>query len=131
MFFELEDIKNLSGMAKTNPWLSGMLLILLLSLSGVPPTLGFYAKFLIIKSLIHANLISLAVTALIFSVIGLFYYLRIIKAIFFMDIDNVNNNLDLKLKNSWFIVLVLSGNGILALGLGIFPVFINNILKYF
>jgi NADH-quinone oxidoreductase subunit N len=127
--FELEDIKNFSGINVAHPWLSGILLILLLSLFGIPPTLGFYAKFLIIKSLINVNLISLSVAALIFSLIGLFYYLRIIKNMFFIN-DN-SNNLNIKLSNSCVLVLVLSVNGLLALGLGLFPGFINNILKYF
>lgn len=86
---KFEDINNFSGLAKKYPWLSGILLVLLLSMAGIPPTLGFYGKFFIIKSLIDANLIWVAIVALLLSVISLYYYLKIIKLIYFTDsLDN-------------------------------------------
>jgi len=137
---DLEEIQDFRGLGKKHPWLGGVLLILLLSMVGIPPTIGFYSKFLIIKSLINANLIWVAIVALLLSVVSLFYCLRIIKIMYFID-DNQDHALnDLDYRNSKFritttvstpLAIVLSINGILALGLGIFPVFINSILIYF
>ena len=134
---EFDEIKDFSGLGKRHPWLAGMLLIILLSMVGIPPTVGFYAKFLIIKSLINADLILVAIMAVLLSSISLFYYLRIIKAMYFAEnsLENndysVNNYRNLKLTTTWPAVLSISINGILALGLGVFPIFINGILVYF
>ena len=134
---EFDEIKDFRGLGKQHPWLGGMLLIILFSMIGFPLTIGFYAKLLIIKSLIDANLILVAIVAVLLSVISLFYYLRIIKAMYFVENVtensdyNINNFKIFKLKTTWPAVLSLSINGILALGLGIFPVFINSILIYF
>jgi len=133
---DFDNIKDFSGLSKKHPWLSGMLLILLLSMVGIPPTAGFYAKFLIIKALIDVNLMWVAVVALLLSVVSLFYYLKIIKAMYFVDImditnDSYNNTTYSKQKINWSSMAVLSVNGIVVLGLGVFPVFINSILMYF
>ncbi|MGD0466705.1 MAG: NADH-quinone oxidoreductase subunit N [Gammaproteobacteria bacterium] len=134
---EFDEIKDFRGFGKQHPWLGGMLLIILFSMIGFPLTIGFYAKLLIIKSLIDANLILVAIVAVLLSVISLFYYLRIIKAMYFVENVtensdyNINNFKIFKLKTTWPAVLSLSINGILALGLGVFPVFINSILIYF
>lgn len=129
--FELEEIKDLSGIAKKYPWLSGILLILLLSMIGVPPTIGFYAKFLIIKSLIEYNLIWIAIIAVLCSVIGLFYYLRIIKAIYFSEFEyhqelNYKTSLAMPLTEK----VISSVNGFLVIVLGILPIFWENMLQY-
>ena len=134
---EFDEIKDFRGLGKQHPWLGCMLLLLFFSMVGVPPTIGFYAKFFIIKSLIDANLIWVAIVTLLLSVISLFYYLRIIKAMYFVENFtenseyNINNYKILKLKTTWPAVLSLSMNGTLALGLGFLPVFINSVLIYF
>ncbi len=98
---EFDNINNFSGLAKQHPWIAGMLLILLLSMAGVPPTAGFYAKFLIIKALITADLIWVAVVGLLFSVISLFYYLKIIKHMYFVDATQQQLQLKFSIKTKF------------------------------
>ena len=78
-----EDISDLSGLSKNHPLLSLSLLIILFSLAGIPPMAGFFAKFYIFKSVIEQSMYFLAITGLLSTVIAAFYYLRIIKIIYF------------------------------------------------
>ena len=131
---DFDEIKDFHGLAKQHAWLGGMLLILLLSIMGVPPTIGFYAKFLIIKALIDANFVWLAVFALMLSVVSMFYYLRIIKHMFFIGSDSdytINNDDDVHFKPPFLATIALSFNSILALVLGVMPIFMESILKFF
>lgn len=81
--FEAENIDDLRGLNQRNPWLAFMMLILMFSFAGIPPTVGFFAKFFIIKSLIDVNMVWLAAVALAFAVLGAFYYIRIVKVMYF------------------------------------------------
>ena len=78
-----EEIKDLSGLSKNHPLLSLSLLIILFSLAGIPPLAGFFAKFYIFKSVIEQSMYFLAIVGLLSTVIAAFYYLRIIKIIYF------------------------------------------------
>ena len=78
-----EDISDLSGLSKNHPLLSLSLLIILFSLAGVPPLAGFFAKFYIFKSVIEQSMYFLAIVGLLSTVVAAFYYLRIIKIIYF------------------------------------------------
>tara|TARA_B100001059_G_C17400068_1_gene363321 strand:- start:123 stop:524 length:402 start_codon:yes stop_codon:yes gene_type:complete len=78
-----EDINDLSGLSKNHPLLSLSLLIILFSLAGVPPLAGFFAKFYIFKAVIEQSMYFLAIVGLLSTVIAAFYYLRIIKIIYF------------------------------------------------
>jgi len=80
---EIETITDLQGLGKTHPGLAFMLMIALLSLAGIPPLAGFYVKFFIIQALIEAGYLSIAVFAVLMTVIGLYYYLKIIKSLYF------------------------------------------------
>lgn len=80
---EMEQIEDLKGLNKRNPWLAFMMMIILFSMAGVPPTVGFFAKLLVLKALVDVHMISVAVIGLIFAVVGSFYYLRIIKVMYF------------------------------------------------
>jgi NADH-quinone oxidoreductase subunit N len=80
---EIETIKDLQGLGKTHPGLAFMLMIALLSLAGIPPLAGFYVKFFIIQALIEAGYLSIAVFAVLMTVISLYYYLKIIKSLYF------------------------------------------------
>jgi NADH-quinone oxidoreductase subunit N len=80
-----EDIEDLSGLSKNHPLISISLLILLFSLAGIPPLAGFFAKFYIFMSVINAKMYTLAIIGLVSTVISAFYYLRIIKIIYFDD----------------------------------------------
>ena len=81
--FDAEEITDLKGLNDSNPWYAAMLAIAMFSMAGVPPTVGFYAKLTVINSVIQVDLVWLALLAVLFSVIGLFYYLRVIKVMYF------------------------------------------------
>jgi len=78
-----EDIEDLSGLSKNHPLLSLSLLVILFSLAGIPPLAGFFAKFYIFKSVLEQSMYFLAIVGLLSTVIAAFYYLRIIKVIYF------------------------------------------------
>ena len=78
-----EDIEDLSGLSKNHPLLSLSLLVILFSLAGIPPLAGFFAKFYIFKSVLEQSMYFLAIVGLLSTVVAAFYYLRIIKIIYF------------------------------------------------
>jgi NADH-quinone oxidoreductase subunit N len=80
---EAELIDDLKGLGKRNPGIAFTMLILMFSLAGIPPTVGFYAKLAVLQSVVDAGMVWLAVFAVMLSLIGAFYYLRIVKTIYF------------------------------------------------
>jgi len=113
--FDCEKIEDLKGLNRRNPLLAGVLLVLMLSLAGVPPLLGFYAKLVVLQAVIQSGLIWLAVVAVLMSLIGAFYYLRVIKVMYFDEPtpDRVVNNVATVPAT----VLTLNVGVILVLGL--------------
>ncbi len=83
--FEAEKLTDFRGLNQRSPWYAFLMLLLMFSMAGVPPTAGFYAKFLVIQSVIGANRLWLAIVAVLFAVIGAYYYLRVIKLMYFDD----------------------------------------------
>ncbi len=81
--YEADRLDDYKGLSKRYPWISLMMLLLMLSMSGIPPTVGFFAKLLIIQALVSADLIWVAVVAVVLTVIGAFYYLNVIKRMYF------------------------------------------------
>ncbi len=81
--FEAENIADFAGLGRRNPVMALVMLVLLLSMAGVPPLVGFYAKLVILTNLVEVGMVSLAVFAVVMSIIGAFYYLRVIKAMYF------------------------------------------------
>jgi NADH-quinone oxidoreductase subunit N len=81
--FEAENLDDLKGLNQRKPWYALVMLLLMFSMAGVPPTAGFYAKLAVIQAVVNANLIWLAIVAVLFSVVGAFYYLRIVKLMYF------------------------------------------------
>src|SRR5680860_1036541 len=81
----VEDIDSLSGLSRTNPLMPFMLAMLLFSLAGIPPLAGFFAKFYVFLAAIQAGLYALAVIGVLLSVVGAYYYLRIVKIMYFDD----------------------------------------------
>jgi NADH-quinone oxidoreductase subunit N len=81
--FEADNLDDLKGLNRKSPWFAFMLLLLMFSMAGVPPTAGFYAKLLVIQAVIDAGFVWLAAVAVLFSVIGAFYYLRVVKLMYF------------------------------------------------
>jgi NADH-quinone oxidoreductase subunit N len=72
-------------LSKRNPWLAFMMMIIMFSMAGVPPTVGFFTKLLVLKALVDVHMTWVAVLGLVFAVIGAFYYLRVIKVMYFDD----------------------------------------------
>ena len=81
--FECENLDDLKGLNRTHPWYAFLMLILMFSLAGIPPTAGFYAKLAVLSAAVNAGQIWLAVVAVVLSLIGAFYYLRIVKLMYF------------------------------------------------
>ena len=105
-----EDIQDLSGLSKNHPIISICLLLLLFSLAGIPPLAGFFAKFYIFMAVIKVKMYTLAIIGLITTVISAFYYLRIIKTIYFdapKEIFESNQNLGLKISLFLSTIIVL------------------------
>lgn len=121
--FECENIEDLSGLSKSHPIYAGIMLLVMFSLAGIPPLVGFYAKFTILKALVEVGYVKSAVFAVIMSLIGAFYYLRVVKVMYFAEKD-----VGLRVANSGMAMpLVLFVNGGLLLVLGIFP---NGLMQF-
>lgn len=114
--FEAEEITDYKGLGKTQPWYALMMLILMFSMAGIPPLAGFYAKLTVIKAVVDVNLIAVAVIAVLMSVIGAYYYLRVIKVMYF---DAPEQQLTVQVSAPARIIF--SSNVLLVLGLGLFP----------
>jgi NADH-quinone oxidoreductase subunit N len=117
--FESEEIADLAGLNQRSPLYAGVMAVCLFSLAGVPPLVGFYAKLSVLQALIasgQAGAIVLAVFAVMMSLIGAFYYLRVVKVMYFdapITASTVSADTDVR--------VVLSLNGALILILGILP----------
>ncbi len=114
--FEADELDNLKGLSKRSPWIAFMMLILMFSMTGVPPTVGFYAKLLVLQAIINIDMVWLAGVAVGFSVIGAFYYLRVIKLMFFDESENVE-----PLEVSAEMNIMFSANSLAVLFAGLFP----------
>ena len=112
-------ISDLRFMIKANPVVAWCMVLFMLSMAGIPPTIGFYTKFVILESMVAADLVWLAVFAVLFSVVGAFYYLRIVKVILFdgMYINESVKKVQVGFVSSAFLVI----NGSIILILGLFP----------
>jgi NADH-quinone oxidoreductase subunit N len=114
--FEAEELDDFRGLNTRSPWFAAIMLIVMFSMAGVPPLLGFYAKFSVLAAVIEVGRTWLAVAGVLFSVIGAFYYLRVVKLMYFdapVDTSPLAARSDLR--------VVLSLNGLAVLALGIFP----------
>ena len=116
--FEADQIADFQGLSKSSPWLALIMLVVMLSMAGVPPFIGFYSKLFILQQVVAEGYVLLAVLAVIFAVISAYYYLQIIKTMYFSDKDKsivIYAPLDMK--------VLLSINGILILLVGLMPSF--------
>lgn len=114
--FEADKIDDFKALNQRSPWFAFMMLILMFSMAGVPPTVGFYAKLAVLQAVVDADLLWLAVVAVIFSVIGAYYYLRIIKLMYFDQSDDMT-----PVVAGFDMRVAMSLNGLAILGLGLFP----------
>ena len=105
-----EQIDDLSGLSKNHPMLSLSLLIILFSLAGIPPLAGFFAKFYIFKSVIEQSMYFLAIVGLLATVVAAFYYLRIIKIMYFdkeKESYDKDHSLSLKFSLTFSTLIIL------------------------
>jgi len=116
--FECEEINDLKGLNRRSPWMAGLLLLTMFSLAGLPPLIGFNAKLLILQALLQSNHLWIAIYAVLFSLIGAFYYLRILKVVYFDDPAENCGPLPKACASTKTLMVV---NGVLVLVLGVFP----------
>ncbi len=114
--FEADKLDDFKGLNQRSPWLAFMMLLLMFSMAGVPPTVGFYAKFSVLSAAVNAGYIPLAIIAVLFSLIGAFYYLRIVKLMYF-DAPESHAPIVVQPDSG----LLISINGLAVLALGIMP----------
>ena len=113
---EADKITDFSGLAKRSPWFGFIMLVLMFSLAGVPPFAGFWAKWYVLKEVVAAGYVWLAALAVLFSIVGAYYYLRIVKLMYFDDSTDPQ-----ALVASQDMKLVLSVNGLAIFLLGVLP----------
>lgn len=115
--FESDAIADLAGLNKRSPLLAGVMAVFMFSLAGIPPTVGFYAKLAVLQALISTNeslYLYLAIGAVMMSLIGAFYYLRVIKVMYF---DEPTDTSPIAATGAARALLTLNGAAVLALGL--------------
>lgn len=123
--FEAETIDDFKGLNQRNPWLALMMLLIMFSMAGVPPIVGFFAKVAVLEALVKVNLIWLAALALLFAIVGAYYYLKIVKVMYF---DKAQDPTPISLPGSAQLAGITC-NGFFVLVLGIFPGALFNICK--
>jgi NADH-quinone oxidoreductase subunit N len=114
--FESDQLEDFKGLNQRSPWLAFLMLLLMFSMAGVPPTVGFYAKLAVLQAVIEIGYVWLAVAAVLFSLVGAFYYLRIVKLMYFdtpHDTTPITTSPDTR--------VIMSVNGLAVLALGILP----------
>jgi NADH-quinone oxidoreductase subunit N len=114
--FEAENLDDFRGLNQRSPWYAFVMLLLMFSMAGVPPTVGFYAKLSVLQAVVNAGYVWLAVLAVMFALIGAFYYLRVVKLMYFdapVDTSPIKPRGDVH----W----VMSLNGLAMLAFGIMP----------
>ena len=111
--FEADQLDDFRGLNQRSPWWAFMMLLVMFSLAGLPPTVGFYGKFAVIEAAVNAGYIWLAVVAVLTSLIGAFYYLRIVKLMYF---DEPTDNTPIIARNDTRALLSLNGIALLVFG---------------
>jgi NADH-quinone oxidoreductase subunit N len=117
--FESEEISDLAGLAKRSPWVAGVMTAFMFSLAGIPPLVGFYAKFAVLQALISTGsngYIALAVIAVLLSLIGAYYYLRVVKTMWFDEPVEAT-----PIRGDLGTTVLLALSGIATLGFGLLP----------
>ena len=113
--FDADRIEDFRGLNERSPWHAFLMLVLMLSMAGVPPFVGFWAKWSVLREVIAADFVWLAVVAVVFSVVGLFYYLRVVKLMYF------DEPVEPALEVASPLRLVISVNALSVLVVGLFP----------
>ena len=114
--FDAENLEDLKGLNDRDPWYAAMMALMMFSLAGVPPTVGFMAKLLVLEAVVRVDLVWLALVAVFFSIIGAFYYLRVVKFIYFDQPTTA-----VPIVTSGGVRAAMTVNGLAVLLLGLFP----------
>ncbi|MCC8986393.1 MAG: NADH-quinone oxidoreductase subunit N, partial [Candidatus Contendobacter sp.] len=114
--FEAENIDDFKGLNDRNPWLAFVMMMIMMSMAGVPFLAGFYAKWMVLQAVVNTGLVWLAIFGVVFSVIGAFYYLRVVKCIYF-DKPEQSHPIEMSLDTE----IVISVNGLLLVVIGLYP----------
>ena len=115
--FECEEIDDFKGLNQRSPWMAFLMMLAMFSLAGVPPLFGFFAKLLVLQAAIHAGMMWLALVGAVFAIIGLYYYLRVVKVMYF---DKPAERLEVRPQADGFLRTVLSLNALVLLALGLY-----------
>ncbi len=113
---DVEVLDDLAGLGKRNAFLASIMMLSMISLAGVPPAVGFYAKLSVLQAAVGAGFAWLAILGVIMSVVGAFYYLRVIKMMFF---DEPTDSVEIKVAGD--VTAGLAVNGLAVIGLGLAP----------
>jgi len=118
--FEADRIDDFKGLNARSPWLAGLVLCIMASLAGVPPFLGFWAKLAVLRAALQGDMLWLAIVGIVFAVVGAFYYLRVVKAMYFEEPQGEVHapNMDRPLR----IVFGVNALALLALGFAWNPI---------
>ncbi|MDX2163891.1 MAG: NADH-quinone oxidoreductase subunit NuoN [Gammaproteobacteria bacterium] len=111
---EIENITDLRGLNSRNPWLAFMMLLIMFSMAGIPPTVGFFAKLWVLEAVIRIHLVWLATLALVFAIIGSYYYINVVKVMYFEEPDNIQA---FECKTNLKVALSMVGMTVLLLGI--------------
>ena len=115
--FESEEIADWAGLAKRRPWMAGVMSVFMFSLAGIPPTMGFYAKLAVLQALIttdHTGYLILAIVAVLLSLVAAFYYLRVVKVMYFDEPTQAELTQDFGMPGA---LMMINGAAVLVLGL--------------
>jgi len=112
--FEAEELNDFKGLSKRSPWFAAVMSILLFSLAGVPPMMGFAAKFAVLQAVLSTGAVWLTVLAVLFSLIGAFYYLRVVKLMWF---DEPTDTAAIAVPFDMRATLTINGIGVVVLGI--------------
>lgn len=123
--FEAENLDDYKGLNKRSPWFAGIMLMMMFSMAGIPFFVGFFAKFSVLQAVVAAGYMWLAIVAVLFSLISAFYYLRVVKLMYFdppADTSPLTAGMDMR--------ILISANGLAVAFLGIFPQVIMSLCAY-
>ena len=122
--YEADLISDYKGLSKQSPWFALMMLVVMFSMAGVPPFIGFYSKLFVLQQVVAAGFVTIAIIAVVFAVISAYYYLQIIKSMYFDESEKTQ-----EVSAPMDAQLVLSINAILILVVGLFPDFWMQLAK--
>jgi len=125
--FEADELENYKGLNQRHPWFALMMMIVMLSMAGIPFFVGFFAKFYVLQTAVRSGFLWLALVAVLFSLIGAFYYLRVIKYMYFDDADERTA----RIESGYLVVKALVSINALGVGaLGLFPGLLLELSKF-